>query len=259
MPRCVRRNACKMLASALSIPLLTRYARCPSSSRRKGIFRSPMIALGEGRRLLAGQLRQVRDGGLVVIDPSTHHVRSSFGSQAITELARAIRLARLRPPILDPDARRLFRCIAPAFREDVLPLRVLQRRVVLAYELRLDRVSHNNLLVAVHDEDIGVFPHPWTLLLVKRGQVVRPRQCAGCFPYLRDDFPGGCLVLPHGDAGQGNDRKSRHNDKDTAVSHRGLLPTIAARERWCSSLFHRSAGTPRRRQFGVLSEEGAGD
>src|SRR2546426_690145 len=215
MPRCVRRNACKMLASALSIPLLTRYARCPSSSRRKGIFTSPMTTLREGRRLLAGQLRQVRDGGLVVIDPSTHHVRGSFGSQAITELARAVCLAGLRPPILDPDARRLFCCIAPAFREDVLPLRVLQRRVVLAHELRLDRARPKALLAAVHDEDISVFPPPWPLLLVKRGKVVRSRRCAGCSPYLRDDSPGGCFVRPHGDAGQGNDRKSRHNDEDT--------------------------------------------
>src|SRR5439155_900443 len=79
-----------------------------------------------------------RDGRLVVIDPSAHDVRGSFGTQAITELARALLLAGLRPPILDPDSGRLFGCIAPACREDVLPLDVLQRHDVLAHELWRD-------------------------------------------------------------------------------------------------------------------------
>src|SRR5439155_23329819 len=72
-----------------------------------GIFMEPSGHVGVGPQLLAGQLRQLGDGCLVVIDPGGHHVRGSFGTQVITELAGALLLAGLRPPILDPDAGRL--------------------------------------------------------------------------------------------------------------------------------------------------------
>src|SRR5712692_10216826 len=101
---------------------------------RKRILARLMGVVGERRWLLrAGQLRQLGDGCLVVIDPGAHHVRGSFGTQAISELAGALLLAGLRPPIFDPDAGRLLPCIAPAFREDVLPPGVLDRHDVLAY------------------------------------------------------------------------------------------------------------------------------
>src|SRR5256885_6578232 len=46
-----------------------------------------------------------------------------FRSQAISQFAGAVLLAGLRPPIFDPDAGRLVRCVAPTFREEILPLR----------------------------------------------------------------------------------------------------------------------------------------
>src|SRR5712692_10814364 len=81
-------------------------------------------------------------------------------------------------------------------------------------------VSRDDLLVAVVDEDIGVFPHPPTLLLLKRCQVTRLRQGAGRFPYLGDDLLSGCLILPNGYTRQGDDEESRRqNDEDFAVFH----------------------------------------
>src|SRR5438128_2737592 len=84
---------------------LIHHARCISILMgmpfflRRGIFARLMGLVGEGRRLLlAGQLRQLVDGCLVVVDPGEHHVRGSFGTQAITELAGALLLAGLRPP-----------------------------------------------------------------------------------------------------------------------------------------------------------------
>src|SRR5713101_3929955 len=190
---------------------------------RKRILARLMGVVGERRWLLrAGQLRQFGDGCLVIIDPGAHHVRGSFGTQVIADLARALLLAGLRPPILDPDAGRLLRCIAKTLRvrEEVLPPGVLQRPEVLAYLLRLHGVGHDDHLVAVVDEDIAVFPHPRTLLLVKRRDVTRLRQGDGRFPYFGDDLLSGGLVRPHGDTGQGNDEES-HGQKheDLAVFH----------------------------------------
>src|SRR5439155_114007 len=116
---------------------------------------------------------------LVIIDPGSHDVRRAFGSQAITELAGSLLLARLRPPILDPHAGSLLRGIAPAFREHVLPLGVLQRRAALAHELRLDGVGSDEVLVTVDDEDVAVFPHPRSVLLFERRQVAGLRQGVG--------------------------------------------------------------------------------
>ncbi len=103
-------------------PVRTKWDALPPS-REEGHFREPNWAcwVRAAGLLHAGQLRQLGDGCLVVIDPGAHHVRGPFGTQAITELAGALLLAGLRPPILDPDAGRLLRCIAKAFRQDVLP------------------------------------------------------------------------------------------------------------------------------------------
>src|SRR5437667_1684624 len=170
--------------------------------------------------LRASQLRQLGYGCLVVIDPCAHRVRRPFGTQAIRQLAGALLLAGLRPRVLDPDAGRRFRCIAPTFREEILPLGILQRQDVLPDELRLDGVSRDHFLVAVHDEDIGVLPHPRSLLLVKRGQVTFLRQAAVRLSDLGDDFPSRCLVLPDDDVGQGDDEKShRQHNEDLAVLH----------------------------------------
>src|SRR5713101_5229680 len=111
---------------------------------RKGIFREPKWACWLRCWLLrAGQLRQLGDGCLVVIDPGAHDVRGPFGTQVIADLAGAFLLAGLRPPILDPDTGRPLRCIAKGLRVRVegLPPGVLDRRGVLAYCLRLDGVS----------------------------------------------------------------------------------------------------------------------
>src|SRR6266480_530377 len=192
-----------------------------SPSREEAHVHEPYGVVGEGRRLLfVGQLREFVDGCLVVINPGDHHIRGSFGTQAISELAGAFLLAGLRPPKLGPDARRLPGCFAIVFPEHCIPLTVLQGHKVLAYDLRLDGVSHYNLLVAVLDEHIGFFRHPRTLLLVKLRQVTRLRQGASRFLYLGDDLLSGCLVLAHGDIGQGNDQESHcQNDEDFAVFH----------------------------------------
>src|SRR2546427_3401141 len=180
-------------------------------------------------------------------------------SQAISQFAGAVLLAGLRPPIFDPDAGRLVRCVAPTFREEILPLSVLQRPVVLAYQLRLDGVSRDDLLVAVHHEDIGVLPHPRTLLLVKRCQVTRLRQSAGRFPYLCDDLLSCCLVLPHGDGG--DKRSRRQNNEDLAVLHTlspFAHPTSLGSSRTCrTSPDRRARLLSRRHRSSVCARRGS--
>src|SRR2546427_3959621 len=93
--------------------------------------------------------------------PGNHHVGSPFGTQVIGDLAGGLLLAWLRPPKLFPDTgRRILNRLAEGccVRDDDLSrFRVLNRRDILAYHLRLDGVSRHDFLVAVIDEDISVF------------------------------------------------------------------------------------------------------
>src|SRR5208282_2147118 len=85
-------------------------------------------------------------------------------------------------------------------------------------------VSRHDLLIAVLDKDIGVFPHPRTLLLVKLCHVTRLRQGAGRFPYFCDDLLSGCMVLPNGDRAQGGAKDShRSGGENLAALHMGPL------------------------------------